>query len=105
MRYNILYDADSRLIVSDIALRLHQPPQCSTQDIYVGKGILSNLPAYVRKRGLGTQCVLVADDNTWKSPESARKRFWKKTDFSSFHVSFAGIIPWTRMKPPLAKYF
>lgn len=66
MSYNLSYDDDSRLIISgiecDCACEHNQP----AQDIYVGNGILNNLPGYVRKRGLGLNCVLVADNNTWE---------------------------------------
>lgn len=65
MSYQLSYDADSRLIISGVECDCpceHNQPK---QDIYVGSGIVSNLPRYIRKRGLGTHCVLVADKNTW----------------------------------------
>ncbi len=65
MSVSISYDADYRLTISglDCACGLtHTQP---SQDIYVGSGIAKNTPAYIKKRGLGTHCVLVADQNTW----------------------------------------
>lgn len=36
------------------------------KDIYIGKGLLPRIPSYIARRGLGTHCVLVADDNTYR---------------------------------------
>ena len=36
------------------------------QDIYVGKGLIPRLPEYIARRGLGTHCVVVCDENTYK---------------------------------------
>ena len=65
MSVSISYDQDRKLTISGIACDcglLHREP---TQDIYVGAGIVKHTPAYIKKRGLGTRCVLVADQNTW----------------------------------------
>ena len=65
MSYQLSYDADSRLIISGIECDCpceHNKPQ---QDIYVGNGIVNNIAKYIRKRGLGAKCVLVADNITW----------------------------------------
>ena len=65
MSYQLSYDADSRLIISGVECDCpceHNQPQ---QDIYVGNGIVENIPRYIRKRGLGEKCVLVADNITW----------------------------------------
>ena len=65
MSYQLSYDSDSRLIISGVECDCpcaHNQPE---QDIYVGSGIVRNLPRYIRKRGLGTRCVLVADQITW----------------------------------------
>ena len=66
MGYSIAYDADSRLTISGLACDCPCEHNEPTQDIYVGNGILENLPRYIRKRALGTHCVLVADNNTWE---------------------------------------
>ena len=66
MSYTLSYDEDSRLIISGIDCGCpceHNKPE---QDIYVGSGIVKNIARYIRKRGLGTHCVLVADNNTWE---------------------------------------
>ena len=66
MGYSIAYDADSKLTISGLACDCPCEHNEPTQDIYVGNGILENLPRYIRKRALGTHCVLVADNNTWE---------------------------------------
>ena len=63
----ISYDRDHRLTVTglDCACGLtHQKPD---QDIYVGAGILPRLPEYIKRRNLGTRCVLVADEHTYEA--------------------------------------
>jgi glycerol-1-phosphate dehydrogenase [NAD(P)+] len=65
MSVSIAYDGDRRLTISGIACDCGLEHQLPTQDIYVGGGIAKHMPAYVKKRGLGTRCVLVADQNTW----------------------------------------
>ncbi len=65
MPVSIQYDADDRLILSGIECGCPLPHRLPTQDIYVGKGLLSRVPACIRRRGLGTHCVLVADKNTY----------------------------------------
>ena len=65
MSYQLSYDADSRLIISGISCDCASTHNEPTQDIYVGSGIISNLPRYIEKRGLGKHCVLVADNITW----------------------------------------
>jgi glycerol-1-phosphate dehydrogenase [NAD(P)+] len=65
MSVSISYDANRKLTISGIVCDcglMHQQP---TQDIYVGAGIAKHTAAYIKKRGLGTHCVLVADQNTW----------------------------------------
>ena len=66
MGYSMEYGADGRLMIRGLACDCacgHNEPR---QDIYVGKGILDNLPRYIQARSLGTHCVLVADNNTWE---------------------------------------
>ena len=82
MSVSISYDADRRLTISglDCACGLtHTQP---TQDIYVGSGIAGNVPAYVKKRRLGTHCVLVADQNTWPLAGEALAERLKSEGFS-----------------------
>lgn len=65
MGVSISYDQGGKLTISGITCGCGMKHRLPTQDIYVGSGIAKNTPAYIRKRGLGTRCVLVADRNTW----------------------------------------
>ena len=65
MPYQLSYDADSRLIISGISCDCDSTHNEPAQDLYVGSGIVGNLPRYIEKRGLGKHCVLVADQITW----------------------------------------
>ncbi|NLG37881.1 MAG: sn-glycerol-1-phosphate dehydrogenase, partial [Clostridiales bacterium] len=47
------------------------PHTISDIDIYIGSGILESAPAYLRKRDLGSRCLLIADDNTMKAAGGA----------------------------------
>lgn len=65
MGAKISYDANHRLIISGIECGCGLRHCLPTQDIYVGAGLLPRVPEYIRTRGLGTHCVLVADQNTY----------------------------------------
>ena len=65
MGATVAYDQDQRLTISGIDCHCGLTHRLPTQDIYVGRGLLAKVPAYVAKRGLGAHCVLVADQNTW----------------------------------------
>ena len=45
-------------------------------------GSQKNVPSYIRKRGLGTHCVLVADQNTWPLAGKALTEQLTSTGFS-----------------------
>ena len=65
MGATITYDENNKLHINGIHCDCGLPHQLPTQDIYVGNHLLSTVPAYIQKRGLGTHCVLVADKNTY----------------------------------------
>ena len=67
MAVDICYDTNHRLTVTGLACDCGLTHQKPAQDIYVGAGILSELPAYIKQRGMGTRCVLVADENTYRA--------------------------------------
>ena len=66
MSYSLQYDEHNKLIVTDLVCDCPCEHNKPLVDIYVGSGILDNLPSYIRGRGLGTHCVLVADNNTYE---------------------------------------
>lgn len=65
MSVKIIYDQDSRITFSGIECHCGSEHSLPSQDIYVGTDLLDKIPAYIRKRGLGSRCVLVADNITY----------------------------------------
>ena len=65
MPVSVTYDQDSRLVISGLDCGCPCEHRTPDQDIYVGSGLLENIPGYIRRRGLGARCVLVADNVTW----------------------------------------
>lgn len=66
MAISVTYDQDSRMIVSGIECGCNSEHHTLDKDIYVGRNLLPQIPKMIEKRGLGTHCVLVADDNTYR---------------------------------------
>ena len=66
MPYRIEYDSDSRLIISGLECACPLDHTDPDKDIYVGSGLIDKIPGYIKRRGLGTHCVLVADNNTYE---------------------------------------
>jgi len=82
MSVSISYDKDRRLTISGIVCGCGLSHRLPTQDIYVGSGIVKNTPAYIKKRGLGTHCVLIADQNTWPLAGKALSELLESEGFS-----------------------
>ena len=66
MAVTVSYDQDCKMIISGVACSCGCQHHAIDKDIYIGKGLLPRIPSYIAKRGLGTHCVLVADDNTYR---------------------------------------
>ena len=66
MAVTVSYDQDSRMIISGVDCDCPCEHHDIGKDIYIGKGLIARVPEYIRKRNLGTHCVLVADDNTYR---------------------------------------
>ena len=66
MAYQIQYDENGKLTLTGIACSCGAAHPAITQDIYIGSGLIGNIPGYIAARGLGTHCVLVADNNTYE---------------------------------------
>lgn len=66
MAVNVTYDRDDRMILEGLSCDCPCAHSEPTQDIYVGSALLPKIPEYIKKRGLGTHCVLVCDENTWR---------------------------------------
>lgn len=65
MAYTLKYDDEGKLLISGIECICPGPHTLPKQDIYVGSGLVPRIPGYIRARGLGTHCVLVADNITY----------------------------------------
>lgn len=66
MPVTIRYDEDQRMLFSGLTCDCPCDHRVPEQDIYVGKDLITNIPGYIQKRGLGTHCVLVADQTTYQ---------------------------------------
>ena len=66
MAVTVSYDKDCKMTISGVACSRGCQHHANAKDIYIGKGLLPRIPSYIAKRGLGTHCVLVADDNTYR---------------------------------------
>lgn len=66
MSVKVRYDDDHRMILENLSCNCPCDHARPNQDIYVGKGLIPRLPEYIARRGLGTHCVVVCDENTFK---------------------------------------
>ena len=89
MAVSISYDQDSKLLISGISCGCPCEHHLPTQDIYVGTHLLERLPDYIRKKELGTNCVLVCDKNTYQVAGQAVETILKD---AGFHVILCKII-------------
>lgn len=65
MAVTVSYDQDCKMVISGVECSCGCAHHDINKDIYIGKGLISRIPGYIERRGLGTHCVLVADDNTY----------------------------------------
>ena len=96
MSYQIRYDSDSRLIISDLSCPCPYDHTDPDKDIYVGSGLIDKLPGYIKRRGLGTHCVLVADNNTY---EIAGRRVSQTLKAAGLSVIECVIVREGKMEP------
>ena len=66
MSVKVRYDDDHRMILENLSCDCPCDHARPNQDIYVGKGLIPRLPEYIARRSLGTHCVVVCDENTFK---------------------------------------
>lgn len=66
MPVTVRYDADQRMVFEGLTCDCPCDHMSPKQDIYVGKDLIRQIPTYIKKRGLGTHCVLVADETTYR---------------------------------------
>ena len=65
MSVKISFDSEGKLIISGLLCDCGCEHHPINKDIYIGQGLLKKTPAWIRRRGLGERCVLVADDVTY----------------------------------------
>ena len=66
MAVKVSYDQNQRMTITGVDCNCGCEHHAIDKDIYIGKGLIARVPEYIRKRGLGNNCVLVADDNTYR---------------------------------------
>lgn len=81
MAVTISYDTDSRLQILGLTCDCPCEHSMPTQDIYVGTELLPKLPAYIKKKDLGTHCVLVCDKNTYQIAGRTVEQILKQSGF------------------------
>ena len=96
MAYRIQYDQNGKLLISGLECSCPCEHTTPTQDIYVGSGLVEKIPAYIRTRGLGTHCVLVADNITY---EVAGRRVSQTLKAAGFDVIECVIVREGHMEP------
>ncbi|MBQ8618241.1 MAG: sn-glycerol-1-phosphate dehydrogenase [Clostridia bacterium] len=96
MAYKIEYDQDGKLMISGLECSCSYDHTDPEKDIYVGSGLIDKIPGYIARRGLGTNCVLVADNNTY---EIAGRRVSKTLKAAGFKVIECVIVREGKMEP------
>ncbi len=66
MAVQVHYDQDCKMSITGVECSCGCEHRAIDKDIYIGKGLIERIPGYIQRRGLGTHCVLVADDNTYR---------------------------------------
>ncbi|MBQ4088398.1 MAG: sn-glycerol-1-phosphate dehydrogenase [Clostridia bacterium] len=66
MAVKVTYDSNDRMILEGLECSCPCDHSTPHQDIYIGRDLISRLPGYIAKRGLGAHCVVVCDENTYK---------------------------------------
>ncbi|MDR1570311.1 MAG: sn-glycerol-1-phosphate dehydrogenase [Oscillospiraceae bacterium] len=66
MAIAIRYDADQRLCLSELNCTCQLDHQTPTQDVYVGTGLIDQIPDIIRRRGLGSRALLICDPTTYE---------------------------------------
>ena len=96
MAYSLKYDENGKMLISGIECSCGCTHTLPSQDIYVGANLVGRIPGYIRARGLGTHCVLVADNNTY---EVAGRRVSRTLTSAGFDVIECVIVRDGTMDP------
>jgi glycerol-1-phosphate dehydrogenase [NAD(P)+] len=84
----VTYDADSRMILEGLDCDCPCEHATPNQDIYVGTDLIARLPGYIERRGLGKNCVVVCDENTYRVAGERVYKILRDTGFSAILCKF-----------------
>ncbi|MGI6238715.1 MAG: sn-glycerol-1-phosphate dehydrogenase [Christensenellales bacterium] len=79
----IQYGADRRMQLGGLSCDCDCAHETPDQDIYVGSDLISQIPEFIRARGLGERCLVVMDENTRRV---AGARVHESLRASGFHA-------------------
>ena len=96
MAYKIEYNSDGKLLISGLECPCSYDHTDPDKDIYVGSGLIEKIPSYIEARGLGKNCVLVADNNTY---EIAGRRVSETLKSAGIKVIECVIVREGKMEP------
>ena len=60
------YDENGKMSFSDFSCNCGLEHRKPTQSVYIKSGLLEKIPAMIREKELGTHCIVVCDNNTYK---------------------------------------
>jgi glycerol-1-phosphate dehydrogenase [NAD(P)+] len=72
---------NNKLILPSLQCDCGMPHTLPDMDIYIGNGILQNGAEYIKQRGFGVNCLLVADNNTYKIVGQEVERLFRQAGF------------------------
>lgn len=81
MAVQVHYDQDCKMSITGVECHCGCEHRAIDKDIYIGRGLIERIPGYIQRRGLGTHCVLVADDNTYRVAGEQVERTLKAAGF------------------------
>ena len=88
MSVKVRYDDDHRMILENLSCDCPCDHARPNQDIYVGKGLIPRLPEYIARRSLGTHCVVVCDENTFKVAAEQVYQVLKNAGYDAILLKF-----------------
>lgn len=81
MAVQVHYDQDCKMSITGVECSCGCEHRAIDKDIYIGRELIERIPGYIQRRGLGTHCVLVADDNTYRVAGEQVERTLKAAGF------------------------
>lgn len=72
---------NNKLILPSLHCDCGMPHALPDMDIYIGNGILQNCAEYTKQKNFGVNCLLVADNNTYKVAGHEVERLFRQAGF------------------------